>query len=386
VIEQHVSRVPHVKKSSQGLLCMWHGLGIRGWLKMLQYRPPVTAQYAFRWASISALSVLTSGLNALESAVYSRRVRRTTIEKPPIFILGHWRSGTTLLHNLMCLDPELTFANLYQCMSPGHFLLTEAITPRMTSFLIPRTRPMDNVATSWHTPQEDEIALALDCGLSPYLMTAFPVRPEIYSRYFDPRDMSTEEREAWKASLMRFIQKLTYRQNKSVVLKSPGHTYRIPTLLEMFPDAKFIYLHRDPYRVYSSSMHLRRTMFAENALYPSDMQGSEAEMVNLYEACIRKYEATKSLIPAGNLYELPFESLEADPLGEVAALYSNLGLPSWTSVEPLIRAELPKLAAYRKNSFQMDLATRKKIYSRLGWIFELYGYPDRLSDRDNAAA
>ena len=371
-----------VKASRQGVICMWHGLGVGGWLKILSYKPQFTLPYAFRWGSISALSVLTSAENLLESAIYGRKVARTKIEHPPIFILGHWRSGTTLLHNLMTMDPEMTYANLYHCMYPGNFLLTEGIVPKLTKFLIPKTRPMDNMATTWHTPQEDEIALAMDCGLSPYLMLAFPMRQDIYGRYYDPRDMTDDERNVWKASLMRLIQKLTIRKNRPVVLKSPSHTYRVATLLEMFPDAKFIYIYRDPYAVYNSSMHLRQTMFAENSLYPTKTEGSEDEMVMMYEKCIRTYESTKSLIPAGNLHEIRFEDLEINPLGEVAQTYKALGLNSWSKVEPLIRAEVPELTAYRKNSFRMDRAKMQKIYGRIKWIFDQYGYSSRLEESE----
>ena len=372
----------NVKASRQGVICMWHGLGVGGWLKLLSYKPKFTPSYAFRWASISALSVLTSAENLLESAVYGRKVDRTAIEHPPIFVLGHWRSGTTLLHNLMTMDPELTYANLYQCMYPGHFLLTERIIPKLTQYFIPKTRPMDNMATAWHTPQEDEIALAMDCRLSPYLMLAFPMRRDIYGRYFDPRDMTVEERTTWKGSLLRLMQKLTIRKNRPVVLKSPSHTYRVATLLEMFPNAKFVYIYRDPYAVYNSSMHLRKTMFAENSLFPQNMDGNEEEMFQNYETCIRNYEESKSLIPPGNLHELRFEDLELDPLGEVAETYKALGLTSWSAVEPLIKDELPKLTAYKKNSFRMDKELMHKVYGRLKWVFDQYGYSSRLEETE----
>ena len=371
-----------VKVSRQGVICMWHGLGVSGWLRLLSYKPKFTMPYAFRWASITALSVLTSAQNLLESIVYGRKVAGTEVEHPPIFILGHWRSGTTLLHNLMTMDPEMTYANLYQCLYPGNFLLTEGIVTKLTKYIIPKTRPMDNMATTWHTPQEDEIAWAIDCGLSPYLMTGFPMRQDIYGRFYDPRDMTEDERTTWKASLLRLIKKLTIRKNRPVVLKSPSHTYRVATLLEMFPNAKFVYIYRDPYAVYNSSMHLRQTMFAENALFPNSMEGSEDEMVMMYEKCIRTYEDTKSLIPAGNLHEIRFEDLEVDPLGEVAQIYKVLGLESWSLVEPLIKAELSELMAYKKNSFRMDRQMMQKIYGRIKWIFEQYGYSSRIEDAE----
>lgn len=373
-------RPEKVKTSRQGVMCMWHGLGIGGWLKILSYKPKFTFPYAFRWASISVLSFITSTENLLESVIYGRRIARTKIEHPPIFVLGHWRSGTTLLHNLMTMDPEMTYANLYHCMCPGHFLLTEKIIPRLTGYMIPGTRPMDNIATTWHTPQEDEIALAIDSGISPYLMLAFPMRQDIYGRFYDPREMTEEERTTWKASLLRFMKKLTIRKNRPIVLKSPSHTYRVATLLEMFPNAKFVYIYRDPYAVYNSSMHLRQTMFAENALFPSDMEGSEDEMVAMYEKCIRTYEETKSLIPEGNLHEVRYEDLEVDPLGQVAIAYEALGLTSWQSAKPMIEAQVPALTAYKKNSFRMDRARMQQVYDRIKWIFLQYGYASRLED------
>ena len=170
------------------------------------------------------------------------RIAQPRLAPEPVFILGHWRSGTTLLHNLMTLDSQVTYPNLYECMYPGHFLLTENVMAPLTSWLLPKTRPMDNMATSWKAALEDEIAMAIDCGISPYLMLAFHNRPDVYDRYFDPRDMTDAERSGWKKSLWTLMRKLTILQNKSIVLKSPTHTYRIPTLLEMFPHAKFMIL------------------------------------------------------------------------------------------------------------------------------------------------
>ena len=368
--------------TTQGFICMWHGLSVSGLLRMLNHRPQFAWSYSGRWASIAALSVINSAENAVESIVYGRKVARTQIQHPPIFILGHWRSGTTLLHNLMTLDPLVTFPNLYECMYPGHFLLTENVVSRFTGFFVPKKRPMDNMATGWKMPQEDEIALALDCGISPYLMLALHMRPDIYGRFFDPREMTPQERARWKRSLLTLMKKLTIRKNASIVMKSPSHTYRIPILLEMFPNAKFVYIYRDPYAVYKSTLHLRNTMFAENSLGPPNLSGTETEMIHFYDKCIRTYEETKSLIPKGNLHEVKFEELEVDPLGELAQTYRALNLSGWSEVEPAIRNELPSLSAYKKNSFRMDRESMEKIYSRFKWVFDLYGYSSRLENAD----
>jgi hypothetical protein len=366
--------------SKQGFICMWHGLGIPGVVRMLRHRPRAPWTRPFRWASIAALSVVNSAQNAVESLVYGRRIAATKIDQPPVFILGHWRSGTTLLHELITLDDRFTFPNLYHCMYPGSFLLTEQIVTRLTRWMLPKTRPMDNMAAGWEMPQEDEIALAIDCGLSPYLMLALHMRPDIYGRYFDTREMTAGELAVWKRSLLTLMKKLTIREHKPIVLKSPSHTFRVATLLEMFPDARFIYIYRDPYAVYKSTLHLRNTTFVENALGRSNLEGTEDEMLHFYEKCIRTYEDTKSLIPAGRLHEVRFEELEVDPLGEMAQVYQSLRLPGWMDLEPKIRAELPRLTSFKKNAFRMDRDTMVRIYSRLKWMFDLYGYSSRLEE------
>lgn len=316
-------------------------------------------------------------MNAAEAVIYGRAIRNTKIEHPPIFILGHWRSGTTLLHNLMTLDSQVTYPNLYQCVYPGHFLLTERILAPLTAWMLPKTRPMDNMSTSWKAAIEDEVAIAIDCGISPYLMLAFHDRPDLYDRYFDPCDMTDSERSRWKKSLCTLMKKLTIVKNKSIVLKSPSHTYRIPTLLEMFPDSKFVYISRDPYAVFLSTLHLRNTMFVQNSLGPPRLQNYEEEVLHYYEKCIRRYEETKSLIPPERLHELRFEDLEADPQVAMEQIYKQLDLPGWeTEVEEKIRMQLASMKSYKKNTFEMDPEQKRKVFERLRWVFDLYGYPD----------
>lgn len=330
-----------------------------------------------RMVSISALSVLNSWNDLLESVLLGGRIARQKIEKPPIFILGHWRSGTTLLHNLMTLDPQFTYPNLYQVMYPGNFLLTERVVTRLTGWVLPKTRPMDNIPAGWDLPQEDEMALLLMTLISPYLMLAHQGRPEKYECFMDLKQLTPDERQRWQTAFMTFVKKLTVRANKPVVLKSPSHTFRIPILLEMFPDAKFVYIHRDPYAVFNSGMHLRRTLFKENGLGKPVFDGMEEEVFNVYSDCIETYEQTKHLIPAGRLHELKFEDLEADPLGQMRRVYSSLGL-DFSQVEPAIQNELPALTKYTKNSFKMDEATMRKVYARWRPSFDIYGYPSRL--------
>jgi omega-hydroxy-beta-dihydromenaquinone-9 sulfotransferase len=370
------------KPNAHSLLCVWHGASLGIWLRLLASRPPMSWSHWWRIASVSAVSPLNSLSNLLESLFCGGRIARQQIEHPPIFILGHWRSGTTLLHNLMTLDPELTYPNLFQVMAPNNFLLTESWVTKLTRWTLPKTRPMDNMAADWELPQEDEMALLLMTLMSPYLMLAHQKDPSQFRRYFDLTELTPREYQTWHAAFLRFLKKLTIRKNKPIVLKSPSHTFRIPVLLKMFPEAKFVYIYRDPYAVFNSGVHLRRTLFLENGLGTPYYDSLEDDVLQVYSQCFETYESTKHLIPPSHLHEVRFEDLESDPLGQMKRVYEKIGLTSWPLVEPLIRQQVPELTQYKKNKYQMDEALMRRVYEAWKPSFDLYGYPSQLPGDD----
>ena len=104
------------------------------------------------------------------------------------------------------------------------------------------------------------------------------------------------------------------------------------------------------------------------------------DTLQLYEHCMDAYHRTSHMIPKGNLYEMRFEDLEADPLGEMHRVYQNLGFDGWENLEVAIQKKLPELTHYRKNSFDMDQELMRKVYNRWKTSFERYGYPSRLPE------
>lgn len=374
-----------VHHSHQNLACVWQGLNWERWGEVASQLPSDPKFRTRRW-TISLISRMNSFYEACEQRLYRERIARTTVEHAPIFVLGHWRSGTTLMHNLLTLDPQWTFPNLYHVMFSGHFLLTERVGSALTGWVLPRTRPMDNVPTGWQHSQEDEIALLLRTGISPYAMLLHQGKREQYHRYFDLTELTPEERDRWVQEFHWFMKKLTLRSNKPIVLKSPTHTYRIPLLLEMYPNARFIYMTRNPYDVYNSTIHLRKMLFTENALSEPSFENLEEDTFVTYEHCIRRYEETKALIPSGQLHELRFEDLETDPVGEMHRAYQALNLPGWEAMVPRLRAKMPEHTAYQKNRFQPDIATMQRVYHRWRFAFECYGYPHQLSGASECVA
>lgn len=363
--------------SPQGPFCIWQGLDLPTWIRLLSRRPRLSLSCALRIGLITATSISNSGLGLIEKLLYSRRIKRLELP-PPVFILGHWRSGTTLLHNLLSHDPQFNCPNLYQTLFPNHFLVTETAITRLTKSFLPKTRPMDNMAVAWDAPQEDDVALCNLTLISPYLMLAFQGQREEYASYFDFADLPKKELERWTSAFTTYLKKVYLRKPKTLLLKSPAHTYRIPVLRELFPGAKFVYIVRDPYAVYSSSMHFRRRMFEANNLAKPNFEGLEEDMMQTYENCIRVYEHDKQLLGPGELHEMRFEDLEQDPLGELQKTYQTLGLSGFETLEKELETEVQSMRAYRKNEFQMAEPQKRRIYERWKEFFELYDYPSRL--------
>ncbi|HWB14155.1 MAG TPA: sulfotransferase [Pirellulales bacterium] len=179
----------------------------------------VRPRYGLRCLSAVGASVANSIHSRIEQQAFGRCLPQQTIP-PPLFILGHWRSGTTYLHNLLSQDDRFAFPNLYQVLYPHTFLTTEAVNARLMSFLVPRTRfGIDNVAISWAAPYEDEFAIAIMSGLSPYVTMALPRKQPYYDRFLTLRDASPDELIHWRATLTSFLKKLTWKHGRPLILK-----------------------------------------------------------------------------------------------------------------------------------------------------------------------
>ena len=143
----------------------WHGMRPLGWLRLLKRAE--FRVHPSRWArflSISAATPLNTTLAAIQKILMGRRLAAAELHGPPVFIVGHWRSGTTLLHELMVRDERYSSPSTFQCFAPHHFLVSEWAFRKFGNWLLPGKRPMDNMSAGWDRPQEDEFAL-LNLGL-----------------------------------------------------------------------------------------------------------------------------------------------------------------------------------------------------------------------------
>lgn len=354
------------------------GITFGAWMRLLrQNRFHISPAYLHRAAFITFASLTNSASAFAEHLAYGKAIQRTEITRPPVFILGHWRSGTTLLHDLLAQDTaQFNFANTYQVVNPLTFLLTENLFTRMLAGLLPATRPMDNMALKFTSAQEDEFAPLLISLMSVYLGISFPRRTPDYEKYLSFKNVPRADVAAWQAAFMLFCKKLSLNDGRSLLLKSPPHTARIKILLEMFPDARFVHIHRDPYRVFESQRHFFDTAGWYTYLQRPDLDAIDEGILQRHETMYDAYFEDLPLIPKDHFCEVRFTDLEAGPEQEVARIYDALSLDFSPQYQGDLAAYVAGLSGYRKNDFcGLDSAEKALVAARWQRSFDHGGYP-----------
>ena len=353
------------------------GITFGNWVKLLaRNRFAISPAYFHRAVFITLASLSNSGLAALESARFGKKIKQTKIENAPLFILGHWRSGTTLLHDLLAQDQALfNFPNTYQVVNPRTFLSTENFTTKILAGLLPKTRPMDNMALSFKSPQEDEFAPLLMSLLSVYMGVSFPKHTKDYEKYLSFKEATPEERKKWSDAMFYFCQKLSLNDPRALLLKSPPHTARIKLLLDIFPNARFLHIHRNPHQVFRSQQHFFDTAGWYTYLQRPVLDAIDDGIIARYTNMFDNFFEDLPLIPEGQFHEIRFEDLERDPLGEITKTYEALSLPEFERFRATLTNYIESLKGYQKNKFTPpNPEVRERIATAWARSFETWGY------------
>ncbi|WP_230627806.1 sulfotransferase family protein [Roseiconus lacunae] len=374
----------------------WHGMRPLTWLRLL--REGSFQVHPSRWSHLLGVSLAVPAntvLSGIQKLVFGRRLAAAELHGPPVFIIGHWRSGTTLLHELMVLDERYSSPSTFQCFAPHHFLVTEWIFQKFFRWLLPGKRPMDNMATGWDRPQEDEFAL-MNLGLpSPYRHIAFPNQPPRYLEYLDFNGVPRSELNVWLAGLKRFLLAVSTVTGRPLVIKSPTHTGRIAELANAFPDARFIHVTRDPRSLFPSTCRLWHSLadvqglqvprpyraIEENALKDgtdnkTDPLAPEKQyVVDCFKRMYGAYLRDRDKIDPGRIVELRYEDLIADPVESLGSIYQRLRLSEFDSVRTTIEAWASREhRSYKVNRHQLSEADERLIREQWADYFEAYGY------------
>jgi hypothetical protein len=355
---------------------LWEGLDYFAfWRLMVRNRFAVEPPYWHIAAIMSCTTFLNTVFRMVQEAGVRDRLDGFELPADPVFVLGHWRTGTTLLHELLTLDDQFSTPTTHDCFNPCHFLLSERLFKKHLGFLLPGKRPMDNMPSGWERPQEDEFALALLGEPSTYTDIAFPTRPPLDPGALDLSGLSAVELRHWKRTLLKFVKTLALRDPRPLLLKSPPHTARIPELLDLFPSAMFVHIRRDPLVLYSSTMKLWQSLAASHGLQtPRGGPPLEAKVLREFRVMMTRYLATKDMIPAGNLVEVRYEDLVRDLPAGVAAIYQGLNLGDYDRVRPKVEEYAARTRDYATNRFTLTPEQETVVRSQWGDLIERLGY------------
>jgi omega-hydroxy-beta-dihydromenaquinone-9 sulfotransferase len=352
------------------------GMALGEWWALLRrHRFAIDVPHLPRTVIQTAISASNTAGARIERMRFGRRIEAARVEAP-LFILGHYRSGTTHLHNLLALDPQFAAPTFFQVLTPHTFLTNERFAAPLADRLIVRRRYQDEMALGAGVPSEDEFALCTMTGLSPYMAWCFPGdgTPH-YDRYLTFRDAEPGEVARWGSALTTFLRKLTLKHGRPLVLKSPPHTARIRLLLGLFPDARFVQIHRDPYVVFRSTRHMIRAAQPLYHLREGPLQDGDDRILSVYTEMYDAFFEQRGLIPEGRLCEVGFEDLERDPVGIIRSVYEALRLPGFEDVRPRLEGYIGSIAGYRKNRHdELPEPLRRRIAHEWGRSFEEWGY------------
>jgi hypothetical protein len=287
-----------------------------------------------------------SAITGLQAKVAAAQLARANL-RDAIVVLGYWRSGTTLLHELLCLDSRYTYPTTHACMNPHHFVLTEAGTLARGGSSI--QRPMDEMEVRSASPQEDEFALLSLGARSPYEALLFPsILPQAL-KLSDPRELSAEDEKRWREVFTGFLAGVSARgMGRPMILKSPTHGYRVTTLRELLPDARFVLIVRDPCTSFESVVRMWRRMFETYAIGPIPPYDAIREAVLAdrprFEA---KLASSTADLPENRFVTITYESLTANPVEVIEKLYARLDLGEFEPVRETLVSEVKRRSEYR---------------------------------------
>src|SRR4051812_42954114 len=143
------------------------------WSLLRRHRLAIDPPHWFRALVQTALGASNSVVARLERLRFGRRIDATEVQ-PPLFILGHYRCGTTHLHNLLALDPQFAAPTFFQVLNPHTFLTTERVAAPLADRMVVRRRVQDEMAPGAGGPGEGEGAPFTKTRPSPHMALDFP--------------------------------------------------------------------------------------------------------------------------------------------------------------------------------------------------------------------
>ncbi len=324
--------------------------------------------------------VLLEPLRWIELLRYNRKIRQHKLEKDPIFILGFYRSGTSFMHQFLTQDHRLGYHTNFQMIFPEIMLTSEKTLSPFLDFLCRTFNIRDEVhriQLSFRYPGEEDATMTTATNprgaqwgyFFPRMMMAQ------FRKYVLFQDVAESEIEGWKADYQFLLKKISLgNQGRQLILKSPPNTARVKKLLSMYPKAKFIMVHRNPYDVYVSNQRFWEVTNKVYAVGSTKSVDNNQIILDTYAQTMERYLAEKTLIPEGQLIEVPYQELMEAPIENMRKIYETLGLEDFARIEREMESYIEGQRSYKRLKHQLPENEEKTVSERFAPFIKHWGY------------
>jgi len=326
---------------------------------------------------ISLFVLLTQPFQWIQYLLFNSKIKKTDIhQKQPLFILGHWRSGTTHLHYILSKDQQFSYLTNYQSFLLNVSLIGRTWLKVLLSPLLPDKRPQDNIKLTVDSPAEEEQPFS-NCSTKAGIHSFFfPQNPDYHEKYHLFRNVTPNEKKEWQQDYVYLLKKIAFvNGSKQLLLKNPHNTGRVNELIELFPNGKFVFIHRNPYEIYQSMQHHFKKVLSTQFLQDFSEAEIHEKILYTFETILQKYLNEKQLIPQNQLFEIAYKELEQQPMTTIQNLYRHLNLKNYDTAKTAIAEYLSSVKQYEKNNFKtLNKQAIHDINVRWKFAFDVWNY------------
>jgi len=175
------------------------------WVILLWQNKGVSKTKILEAIKITFFSIVCFPLVILDRLLVFLKMRSIQTDDEPVFIIGHWRSGTTFLHYLMAKDTFFGYLSLYQAFTPNIATIGGRFFKFLLRPLVPGKRPQDNIEVDIDLPAEEENAISTYSFASASHSFWFPTNENYYNKYSLFEGTSKKEAKNWEKSYKNSI-------------------------------------------------------------------------------------------------------------------------------------------------------------------------------------
>jgi omega-hydroxy-beta-dihydromenaquinone-9 sulfotransferase len=318
-------------------------------------------KYLVRFLFLLQSGVWASIFHRKERKIFGQKIKQQKLSDNPVIIIGHWRTGSTYLHQLLSLDSNFVTPNVFQASLPDSFLTSRKSYEPIMGKAVKGTRPMDQVKLSLDEPLEDEYALFRLSGYSPLEQIIFPQKGGYFLKNFPGFLPTNGKLTEWKEALVLFYKKLLLFNSKTILIKNPFHSLRLNVLNEIFPNARYIHIVRHPYSVVPSTQRMWDIVGSQNSMNTNWQKPGIDEVSDFLANMLGIIEKDLKNIPDNRKIEIKFEDFENNPKESIKNIYNHLNLVFTADFEMKLNEFLLSIKDYQKNKYSLPAEDKKII-------------------------